>query len=144
MRGFAGVRASPSFLAPPNALGAKEQAYEAYYWSLADYPDDSATEWAEDVQGITHDATNWVITQTDKVWKIPVSQDLEDVSCDDPGVVCKTFNDWPALSDYNHMGDPEYFGGFIFIPVMNSRTSEAKSPLRHLRLRRFELIHSNT
>ncbi len=89
----------------PSALGAQQQAYEAYYRYLnQDYPNALQPGWHENVQGITHDPTNWFITQTDKVWKIPVSQDLDDVSCGDPGVACKTFNDWPALSEYNRYG----------------------------------------
>ena len=37
---------SRGFLPRPTLLGAKEQAYEAYYWRLAaDYPDDTATRW---------------------------------------------------------------------------------------------------
>jgi len=74
----------------PGSLSAP-QAYEAYYRFLGDYPDQEETEWAEDVQGITHDQNNWFITQGEdredsKLWRIPVEHDLNNVSCSDSRV----------------------------------------------------------
>lgn len=109
------------------------RAYEAYYNFLGNYPDEKETGWHEDVQGLTHDQDDWFITQTRRLWRIPVTHDLNKVSCGG-GVVCRSFNDWPALlSDgYNHLGDPDYyeFGGkgFVLVPLEELKHLGGEAP----------------
>lgn len=87
---------------------------------LGDYPKDREPGWSSECQGVTHDDSFWYITQKDRLWKFPVSFDLNrDV--------------WPAVKSgmvkyvgipdilrnqgYNHFGDLDYFKGYLFIPV---------------------------
>lgn len=70
-----------------------QQAYEAYYNYLGNYPHEKETGWHQDAQGLTHDQDNWFITQRKRLWKIPVTQDLNDVDSNDPGVLARELND---------------------------------------------------
>jgi hypothetical protein len=110
-----------------------QDAYEAYYWFLGDYPASASPGWNDGANGLTHDRDNWFITQTPttavrpegppRLWKIPVTHDLNKVKCDDPGVACQQFDDWPRLSaeSYHHLGDPDYFEfegqGYVLVPL---------------------------
>jgi hypothetical protein len=90
-------------------------AYEAYYLHTGTYPC-GAVSWGEDqieVQGITHDDSNWYITATDRaglidktidnafLWKIPVKDDLNLDAFHHPDVTYKTLYDFPALWNHN-------------------------------------------
>jgi hypothetical protein len=118
------VAASALFRLAPGA-GIAQQFYEAYYNYLGNYPDGKETGWREDVQGISHDQDDWFITQTERLWKIPVAQDLNGVRSNDPGVLVKGLNntDMPELKreGYDHLGDPSYyeFGdrGYVLVPI---------------------------
>lgn len=94
--------------------------YEAYYLYLGNDPGPLQSDWSNEAQGLTHDDDHWYITQNDpqRLWKIPVTHNLNYVSCGG-SVVCRTLNDWPALHDegYNHLGDPSYYEGFVIVPV---------------------------
>jgi len=98
------------------------RAYEAYYNFIGNYPDEADTGWSDVAQGLTHDRDNWFITQTGQLWKIPVTHDLNNVSCGG-GVVCRSLDDIRGLSSegYNHLGDPEYYEfrgkGYVLVPV---------------------------
>src|SRR5215475_1570368 len=98
------------------------RAYEAYYNFIGNYPDEADTGWSDVAQGLTHDRDNWFITQRERLWKIPVTHDLNNVSCGG-GVVCRSLDDIRGLSaeGYNHLGDPEYYEfrgkGYVLVPV---------------------------
>jgi hypothetical protein len=118
-------------------------SYEAYYLYLGNYPSDANPGWHENVQGLTHDRDNWFITQTGRLWKIPVECDLGSVSRGDRGVLVKRLWDYepqtnphipprivtdiPELwtAGYNHLGDPGYYEfdgrGYIVVPIEESK-----------------------
>ena len=81
---------SALLLLAPSQSSAR-RAYEAYYNFLGNYPDEANTGWHQGAQGLTHDRDNWFITQRGQLWKIPVSHDLNNVSCGG-GVVCRSLN----------------------------------------------------
>src|SRR5262245_5987337 len=103
------------------------RAYEAYYNYIGNYPSNANTGWNGDPQGLTHDQDDWFIIERKRIWRIPVTQDLKNVSCGGR-VVCRSFGDWPALSSegYDHLGDPEYynFGGKGYVLVPMERTGD--------------------
>jgi hypothetical protein len=87
------------------------QDFESYYLYLGDYPREANTGWHEEAQGVTHDDDNWFITQDVALWKIPVTHNLWSVSPIDPGVLKKTFADYPNLTNagYGGFGDLDYY-----------------------------------
>ncbi|MFC1573336.1 hypothetical protein ACFL6M_07035 [Candidatus Eisenbacteria bacterium] len=52
------------------------ETFESYFRYLGEFPDDNNTIYDQSVQGLTHDSTNWFITQAAELWKIPVQYDL--------------------------------------------------------------------
>jgi hypothetical protein len=107
--------------------------FESYYLYLGNYPSHKQTGWHEDVQGVTHDDDHWFITQTEILWKIPVTHDLNrEVSPNTPGVKRVSIEDFPALSDYNHFGDLTYYEfegqGYLCIPLEHINDESEKRP----------------
>lgn len=82
---------------------------------LFNYPSGSEESFNEDVQGITHDAGNWFITEVDRLHKIPATADLANPP-QHPSV------GFP-LSGYNHMGAPDYDNGYVFVPMYGDNAS---------------------
>lgn len=79
------------------------------------HPSDDDGAWSDDlVQGVTHDASNWYITSTTQVFKIPVSTDLAS------GSFSKKVR---PFKSFKHLGDPEYFDGVIYVPLENGPPS---------------------
>jgi len=114
------------------------QYYEAYCLYHGAYPDDEepfySGECENNTQGITHDDSNWFISQTYDLWKIPVQYDLGEngVSPSAPGVIHVRlknikFSSGVAVVDsgYFHIGDLSYYKGYLIAPI------EANSPQPH-------------
>jgi hypothetical protein len=94
---------------------------------LNDYPSDRDNYWNQyadrnldfsfvaGVQGLAHGATDWFATNKTTLFKIPFSQDLSEDNVS-PG---NSVPIPPALvsAGYNHFGDPDVYGAFVFIPV---------------------------
>jgi hypothetical protein len=74
--GFVGTFAS--------AQTVDDQSYESYFLYLGQYPSDANPGWHQDVQGISHDSNHWFISQTGKLWKIPVDHNLSLDAFDHP------------------------------------------------------------
>jgi hypothetical protein len=97
---------------------------EAAYWYLGDWPGKTTPGWNQDTQGLAHDQDNWFITQEMKIWKIPVTHDLNS-NAENMGFTTVSMQDTPLFAEhYNHFGDPEcfdsdQFGGptFLVVPV---------------------------
>jgi hypothetical protein len=102
-----------------------QQAFEAYYNYLGNYPYYSDTDWHNDAQGLAHDENHWFITQTGRLRKIPVSKDLEKISSNESGVIKIRLDsdDCPKLvaEGYSHFGDPDYLEiddkGYVIVPI---------------------------
>ena len=41
-----------------------------------DYPFDRTHDWSDELNGVTHDADHWYITQKHRLWRFPVGHDL--------------------------------------------------------------------
>lgn len=88
-----------------------------FFKHISDHPSDRETGWSENLQGVTHDEENWFITQQTGVWKINVGIDLNDTDEADPESGILNVPIPPGLKTYDHLGDPDYFNGHLFVPV---------------------------
>jgi hypothetical protein len=85
---------------------------------LGNYPEDyvDGYRWTEELQGVAHDDNHWFFTTKVALYKIPVSFDLSTpiqfTSFQSVGIP-------QELKDlgYDHFGDLDQVGGFLFIPL---------------------------
>src|SRR6266480_3404344 len=56
-----------------------QQSYQTYFRYLNDYPNHKELGWALHVQGATHDDDHWYITQEARIWRFPVTLDLNSI-----------------------------------------------------------------
>ena len=98
---------------------------------VGEYPDDEVDpDWTDNTQGVAHDKDHWFITSNFEqdtpdgkyLLKFPVGFDLGttiDVDDPPPGVTVDT-DAMPAqlkVLGYDHFGDPDQAGGFVFLPI---------------------------
>lgn len=109
------------------------EPFEAFYRPAGVHPAGTATAWANDAQGIATDGAHWYITQTDRVWRIPVSEDLAGPLTDTRVVRLDAI---PALvaTGLDHFGDLAWARapsgeGVLLVPMETSRGGDAR-PLR--------------
>jgi hypothetical protein len=105
------------------------QGGPAATWYLGDYPDDGATFWSNDSQGLANDGANWFITKgynsnNTKLFKVPLSYDLNNSS---EGTNPSTGIPIPLKNQgYDHFGDIDQSRGFVFVPVENQSNHSSK------------------
>jgi hypothetical protein len=103
--------------APERTLAQAYQPGQAHTRYLGNHPSDDKPSWADDMQGLAHDRWAWLVTQTDKLWHIPVYYDLAGGLA--AGILVRSFGD--DLPPYNHFGDPDYVEvdgqGYVLVPV---------------------------
>lgn len=103
----------------------RAQTYQSHFLYLDSDPSQYEADWTDRVQGITHDDTHWYITQTWRIWQVPVSRDLGTFQgIATPGVVASPYiRDIAPLDSegYNHFGDPSYYhtgaNGYLMVPI---------------------------
>ncbi|HXW11746.1 MAG TPA: hypothetical protein VD694_03215 [Nitrososphaeraceae archaeon] len=93
---------------------------------LAEYPDAAAPGWSNELNGVTNDGKNWYITQKDRIWKFPLSFDLNmDIDTDEahPGVLNNTIPSFynytvgTGYYFYDHLGDLDYYQGRLYVAL---------------------------
>jgi len=92
---------------------------------LGNYPSHRSPGWSSELQGLAHDNQNWFITQKSRLWKFPLTHDLNrQVAGPDParGILAVGIPDSLKRVGYNHFGDLDQYGGFLFIPLEGSQT----------------------
>ena len=98
-----------------------DEAYEAYYNYLGNYPSEREYFMSTELQGVAHDDDHWYFTQKQTFWKIPVENPLNSNSC---WTQTRGLGDIPELNWADHLGDLDYFEyegvGFLFVPVEES------------------------
>jgi|SRR5579862_2535090 len=89
---------------------------------LGNYPSGSSLGWNGDSQGVAHDDGDWFFTTQDWLLKIPVQYNLATpFNPAHPPAGVQTSGPNPLTSyGYDHLGDPDQVGGFLFVPVENS------------------------
>ena len=86
---------------------------------LGNYPNNREFTWSSNVQGIAHDSSNWIFTQTSRILKLPVGADLT-LSLSDQPPGWRGVDGFPtelSIRGYDHYGDPQVYGGFLFVPI---------------------------
>jgi len=81
---------------------------------LNDYPRNRDIGWSDDCQGLANSDTHWYIAQMTKLWKFPVSYDL---NASTAGAVTANLAAALARAGYNHFGDPDFRSGYLFVPL---------------------------
>ena len=98
-----------------------------YNTYVGEHPSGREVQWAEGVQGVTHDDGNWYITQTRTLWRIPAGVDLDSAARGVPGVGTVELQGIGDLwrRGYDHFGDPGYYKfegrGYLFVPLEDDR-----------------------
>lgn len=84
------------------------------YKYLGEYPKDRENGWSSELQGVCHDDENWFFTQNGKLWKFPVSHDLnkkiKDSDIDGKKIM--------RINYGHHLGDIDCYDGYIFVPIV--------------------------
>jgi hypothetical protein len=83
-------------------------------------PTKQVTFWSDEAQGLSHDASSWYITQNKpepRLLKVALSFNLTAPALL-PGTPIATIP--PSLADYNHMGDPDVYGPYVFVPLQGN------------------------
>ncbi|TKB69809.1 MAG: hypothetical protein E8D45_13580 [Nitrospira sp.] len=91
---------------------------------LGNYPSHRSPGWSNELQGLAHDLQNWFITQKDTLWKFPVTHDLNRAvskAAPPPGVRWSGIPASLKQAGYDHFGDLDQYGGFLFIPLEGSQ-----------------------
>jgi hypothetical protein len=114
-----------------SSAASQSQFYESYFMYLWSDPHEEEPAFSEDFQGISHDPDNWFVSQAlgecgedsdGVIWKIPVKYDLGSVTGSESGVYgMQLSRDEPELHSFGywHIGDIDYYKGFIVAPVMS-------------------------
>lgn len=85
---------------------------------LGNFPSGRNNGWSEKLNGVANDANNWFFTQEERLWKFPVSHDLnKKVTEPHPSAGILRIGIPNELKGYNHYGDLDYYRGFLFIPI---------------------------
>jgi hypothetical protein len=103
------------------------EEYEMYINYINTYPDQKQEDYADELNGITHDRSNWYISQNlnrdqPKIWRIPVSSPLTGIYCNVNGIDCQYLRDFSAISMYKHVGDIDHYYylyglGYLVLPL---------------------------
>jgi hypothetical protein len=93
------------------------------WFANSNYPSDSDLNWTDGLQGVTHSDHHWYISQTQRLWKIDVKialdQDFSATNSESVGFPSE------LSQDYDHMGDIDYYDGFVFAPFEKGGGSTA-------------------
>jgi hypothetical protein len=96
----------------------------AYY--MGDYPANVTPWWAEEVQGIAHDDSNWFITQTQTLLKKSLGEPLENGTFSSKVQIPSTL----FQAGYNHFGDLDQAYGYLFVPMQGNNITPALAVFR--------------
>ncbi|OGS50949.1 MAG: hypothetical protein A3K65_03810 [Euryarchaeota archaeon RBG_16_68_12] len=91
---------------------------------IGNYPNEQDTAWAEDVQGLAHDEDQWFVTQTSALWSFAVDFDLAtpfSIFSLPSGVSFQRMPQDLTDAKFNHYGDLDQFGGYVFVPLEGDR-----------------------
>lgn len=98
-----------------------------FFRQLNNYPSDSQTIWSEELQGVTHNADHWFISQKSRIWKIPVGVDLNDVTDDISRGIFNIPIPVELAVNYDHFGDLDFYNGYLFVGLENSSDNRTAS-----------------
>lgn len=81
---------------------------------IGEYPSEMQRSWVSNIQGVANDDEFWYFTNTHKISKFPISQDLDSV----PESSSVSIDDLIIGGlKYNHFGDLDYYKGYLVVPI---------------------------
>ncbi len=87
--------------------------------ALPAHPRHSREPWAVDgVQGVAHDSSHWYIASTQRIWKVPLTENLTGAKA--RGVE-------PFGGRFRHIGDIDFYEGYLFLPLEQDRHGGPRS-----------------
>jgi hypothetical protein len=84
----------------------------------SEYPFKSSPGYTHKLQGVAHDSSHWYMTNRAKLRKIPVHRDLGAPAASSISVGIPR-----PLAAYNHLGDLDYYGGRLYVPLEGSASA---------------------
>lgn len=99
---------------------------------LGNYPSDRQNGWSDQLQGVGHDENNWFFTQKGRLWKFPITHDLNiSVNLNNlpEGVISVKIPDFLQNKGYNHYCDFVEYKGYLFIPLEAEDGANNNKPL---------------
>jgi hypothetical protein len=81
----------------------------------SEYPFRSSPGYTNKLQGVAHDSSHWYMTNKARLRKIPARCDLEG-----PEACSRSVGIPWQLRAYNHLGDLDYSGGRLYVPLEGS------------------------
>jgi hypothetical protein len=130
------VLALLAFLAPLSAAAQTAVCPDTLF--LGDYPPDHTgifafgRDWTNNIQGVAHDEGHWFFTNETVILKFPVGFDLKTAGDleDLPASVGRArITQIPALQGYDHIGDLDQWGGFLFLPLEDNKLNLLPGPV---------------
>ena len=91
------------------------------YAYINNYPEDRENGWSHEANGVCHDDKNWFFTQDGNLWKFPITHDLNK-GCNDED---KSNNILLHKTSF-HLGDLDYYKGYLFVPVTGTGEIKGK------------------
>jgi len=95
-----------------------------HYEYLGNYPNDRENGWSDELQGVAHDSAHWYFTQRGRLWKFPVTHDLNtkvNAAKAKHGILTTRIPSPLRNDGYNHFGDPDYYRGVLLVPTEGER-----------------------
>lgn len=107
------------------------------------FPVNKSNKMSQDLNGLTHDSQNWYFTQSESLWKIPVSFNLSSLDKLQPENT-KMMEIPPLLQrrGYNRFGDLDYYKGYLFVALEGEGRVEEKPRIAVFSADNLELIET--
>jgi hypothetical protein len=89
--------------------------------SLGNWPSNDAHYWTEELQGITHDSSNWYLASRTNIMRFALTDDLHNY----PNLYYAN----PWASEWKHMGSPTYANGKVYVPLEKDGGSATRAAI---------------
>lgn len=129
-----------------NSVKVTVQRPETLIQSLAartSFPVNKANKMSKELIGVAHDNQNWYFTQSESLWKIPVSFNLTTLDKLQPENT--QMMEIPPLLQrrgYNRFGDLEYYRGYLFVALEGEGRVEEKPLIAVFSASNLELMET--
>jgi len=95
------------------------------------FPSHRNNGWSDALQGVANDHQHWFFTQVGRLWKFPISHDLNTKvtkANSSKGILSVPIPKNLRDKGYNHFGDLDAFDGYVFIPLEGHRMEPGLFP----------------
>lgn len=103
-------------LAPATVHAQLTSGCPAHVYLGNDPSNTEAPDWTEDAQGLANDGAHWFITQKTDLFKYDKNWQAVDNAVDIGELASVGLPSQLSALGINHFGDPDYYGGYVFVP----------------------------